>query len=56
MTTEAMKLYRMKPNCVVGGVSWWNQAGSYYGHDIPAEVRTVRLWDARGSESVEVLR
>jgi len=56
MNTDAMKLYRMKPNCVVGGVLWWTEAGSYYGHDIAGEVRSVRLWDPRGSDSVEVLR
>ena len=51
-----MKLYRMRPNCVVDGISWWTELGSYYGQDVGGAVQTVRLWDPSGSDSIEVLR
>ena len=56
MAIDAMRLYRMKPNCVVDGVSWWTELGSYYGQDVGGAIQTVRLWDPSGSDSVEVLQ
>jgi hypothetical protein len=51
-----MKLYRMKPNCVVDGVSWWTERGSYYGQDVGGAIQTVRLWNPSGTDFIEVLR
>ena len=51
-----MPHFRMKPNCVVGGVSWWKENGVYSGQDLAGGVRTVQLWSPNGADSVEVLR
>lgn len=56
MASQSSQLFRMKPNCVVGGVSWWTEGGVYSGRAGTGEVGTVRLWAPDGADSLEVLR
>lgn len=56
MMESTLQLFRMKPNCVVGGVTWWTEGGTYAGREGSGEVRTVELISPNGGESLEVLR
>jgi hypothetical protein len=56
MVEPTSQRFRMKPNCVVGGVWWWNEGGVYRGRDGIGEVGTVRLWAPDGIEWLDVLR
>jgi len=56
MMSLGVQLFRMKPNCVVGGVPWWKEGGVYSGCDGAGDVRTVHLWAPNGVDSLEVLR
>ena len=56
MVTQSAQLFRMKPNCVVGGVAWWTEGGVYRGREGTGEVGTVCLWAPDGMDSLEVLR
>ncbi len=56
MSQESFQWYRMKPHCVAGGVTWWQEGGVYPGRAGAGEVGTIRLWSPDGVESLEVLR
>ncbi len=56
MASQSSQLFRMKPHCVVGGVSWWTEGGVYSGHAGTGEVGTVHLSAPDGVSSLEVLR
>jgi hypothetical protein len=55
MRNPGLRSFRMKPNCVVGGVSWWKEGGVYRGRPGTGAVRTVHLWAPNGADSLEVL-
>jgi hypothetical protein len=54
MRNSGLQSFRMKPSCVVEGVSWWTEGGVYSGRAGTGEVRTVHLWGP-GGETLEVL-
>ena len=56
MSNPRTQLFRMKPNCVVDGVAWWKEGGTYSGRHGTGEVQTVELWAPNGAESLVVLR
>ncbi len=56
MTNDGAHLFRMKSNCVVSGVPWWQEGGVYSGHSGSGSVGTVRLMAPDGVDSLEVLR
>jgi hypothetical protein len=55
MRNPDVQFFRMKPNCVVGGVSWWTEGGVYRGRNGTGQVRTVHLSAPDGADSLEVL-
>ncbi len=56
MSSPRVQLFRMKPNCVVGGISWWTEGGIYSGRHGTGDVSTVELFAPNGVETLEVLR
>lgn len=56
MMDPGAKLFRMKANCVVGGVPWWKEGVVYSGRHGTGAVQTVHLSAPNGADSLEVLR